>query len=289
MKKRFFIYAVLMIAFVFCLYCDVGFAAMRNLLDDFRSAISRRDLKAAQTAINEGINASDGVKSLLLYNPSDKDDDFFVPLVKALAKKGSFKDVSLYVGSGTSGLERGGNYRLGMVISSNKVIDALLEGGADPDRPRRLRDRSTGTEFDSHTTLLFETLEQLREQSVIREDDKLLERVKILAKHDASLKNVGFVGGIFVSIMGIGGEPSPTEAINFFLKGRGLDKVGNLTDENLSSILVVMKVLHDAGAGTGEANDYLKKLREQYRNIPDALKYLDKIEESFKSSSWWSW
>ena len=168
-------------------------------------------------------------------------------------------------------------------------MELLLDGGADPDKPRRLRDRSTNAEFASHTTLLFETLEQLREQPVIAEDDFLLERVKILAGHKASLKNVGVVGGIFVSILSIGGESSTTEAINYFLKGRGLESTGNLTEENLSSIINVVNVLRDAGAGTGEAKDYMKKLREKYRNIPDALKYIDRVEASFKSSSWWSW
>ncbi len=50
-----------------------------------------------------------------------------------------------------------------------------------------------------------------------------------------------------------------------------------------------MEVLKECGADTGDAKDYLKELREKYRNIPDAVKYLDKIEEAMSSGSWWPW
>ena len=283
-SKRFCVCAVVMMACVLCLTCGAGFAAMRNVLMDFRDAIIKRDSEAAQAAIKAGVNPVDAVERIILTNPSPSEDDFFVPLVKALAKKGKFKGVSLYTDSGEEGRDPQGNYRLGRAISSNKVMEALLDGGADPDKVRRLRDRSTGTEFDSNTTLLFETLQELREKPVITKDDFLLERVNILAKYKASLKSVGIVGGLFASILG-----GTTEAMCFFLKGRDLENTRSLTDKNLSSIVNVMSVLRDAGGGTGEAKDYMKNLREKYRNIPDALKYIDKVEASFKSSSWFSW
>lgn len=137
--------------------------------------------------------------------------------------------------------------------------------------------------------MLFETLDTLRKQAVITKDDKQLERVKILAGHKASLKSVGLVGGLFVSVISIGSDTIPTEAIHYFLAKRGLDKTSNLTEENLSSIVNVIKVLHECGAATGDAKDYLRKLQEKYKNIPDAQKYIGEIEDSMKSSSWWSW
>ncbi len=263
--------------------------AMRNLLSEFRSAISVRDSGKAQSLIKEGVDASDAVSIIISRNPSgNEDEDFFVPLIKALAKKTSFKNIPLYIGNGEAGRDDLGNIMLGTPIASNKILSALLDGGADPDRTRRLKDRSTGTEFDSHTTMLFETLNILRKQPVITENSDLLERVKILASHKASLKNVGLVGGLFTALVTIGSDNTvPTEAIHYFLEGRGLNRTSNMTDENLSSIVNVVKVLHDLGASTGDAKDYLKKLREKtYRNVPDAQKYLEEIEGAMKSSSW---
>ncbi len=129
MRKRFWVCAVVVMACMLCLSCGAGFGAMRNLLEDFRSAISRRDSEAAQAAIKAGVNPKDAVERIILTNPSPQEDDFFVPLVKALAKKGNFKGISLYANSGEEGRDPQGNYRLGRAVASNKVMEALLDGG----------------------------------------------------------------------------------------------------------------------------------------------------------------
>ena len=279
MRKRFCVYAVVMTAVVLCLSCGACFAAMRNLLMDFRDAIMKRDSEAAQAAIKSGVNASDGAKIILSFNPSDKDDNFFVPLIKALAKNGNFKEMKLFLG----------------FISSNKVLEALLDGGADPDVIRNQKYQAhergigdttiEGSNVDIRLTYLFEILDQLRVTEVIEENNKLLERMRILAAHKASLRNTNSVASFFSSMLDV----APTEAIHYFLVGRGLNNINNLTEWNLSSIVRVVKILSDAGADKGDAKSYLKKLREKYRNIPDAVKYIDEIEASFKSSSWFSW
>lgn len=286
MKYRMSVCAVLLVAVI----AGCSSAAMRNLLTEFDAAVSRRDSEKARSFIKEGVDANDAVRIIISRNPvGNEAEEFFVPLIKVLAKKTSFKDIPLYVGSTESGRDNQGNIMLGIPIASNKILEALLDGGADPDRTRRLKDRSTGTEFDAHTTMLFEILDTLGRQTVVTKDDKQLERVKILAGHKASLKSVGLAGGLFVSLISIGGDTIPTEAIHYFLAKRGLDRTSNLTNENLSSIVNVVKVLHECGAATGDAKDYLQKLREKYRNIPDAQKYIGEIEDAMKSSSWWSW
>lgn len=276
MKKFVVILAVLLMVTLCLNEAQTASAAMRNLFNEFQRAVERQDLESIESLIKEGLTVQDAVqytadKVQSKSSLSENEEEFYVSLIKILTKyKGNFKDAHLY------------NKQNGIILSQ-EIFKALLDGGANPDKDR----------YSNGYTLLFATLYGLGKQRIIKQDDTLLERLRMLVQHKASLIRDDNIEGTMNSLLDdfavvLGQEKTrydnDREAMSFFLKYRGLESTSYMTQDNLDSISAVMEVLHEGRASTSEAKSYLKKLREKHRNIPDALKYLDQVSDSMTSS-----
>ena len=77
-----------------------------------------------------------------------------------------------------------------------------------------------------------------------------------------------------------------------FLKNTNLFPSDHFTKadekDHFEYISKMIGLLHEAGADTKEAKKYLSELREGYRNTPEALKQIDRVEKLVNKSSFCS-
>lgn len=189
----------------------------------------------------------------------NKAEAFCITLIKKLAKsKANFKNVfsDKFLGK-KEDRERPAN------CLTNNLLRAFLDAGAEPQyylldfifKDFRYKQ---GDKWDNQKAKLF------------------LERAKILVEHKVKV-DLGWFAD------------SP---MKIFLKNIYLFPSENFTEEDKKNhfeyISEMIELLHKAGADTKEAKEYLSELRNEYRNTPEALKYLDKIEKLVNKSSFCS-
>ena len=234
--------------------------AMRNLLTEFENAVKAKDLEKANSLLKEGLNVQDAVKSTCTAinryvskgSLNEADENFYISLMNTLIEtyKGNFERYAI-----TNHLHS---------VSDN-FLQALLDAGL-------------GFQYNPRS----ETFDSLTYKKHIDKDDKDLKRFQMLL----SRKDVK--GSPYIDVDEFN-QPhiydDDTDLLAYiFLKARGLDKLENLTQENLDSMKSVFGVLNYSFFGVeGFAKSYLKGLRTKYRNMPDALKYLDEIKETLPS------
>lgn len=255
MKKHFVVFAAVMIACVLCMSWGTCFAAMRNLMDEFKTAVDAGDLEKVDALIKEGLQVNDTVAIVCLkaiFDPAVK-VDFMISLIKRLAEaKADFKYVFKIKTEYSAFINKGTNYL------STRVLKAFLEAGADPNEWGHMIDKA------GKNSPLFEELEKGSPNP---------ERIKLLVDHKASMTQ-GIIG-------------FRDQAMRYFLEHQKLESTSNLTEGRLKNIVNVLEILRKGGADKSEAKKYLKELRDKHRNVPDALKYIDKIEEAVNGSGSW--
>lgn len=192
----------------------------------------------------------------------NKAEAFCITLIKKLTKnKANFKDILGDKFLGKEG-QRSANYL------TNNLLRAFLDAGAEPQYYlldfifEKFPYKWQGNKWDNQKAKLF------------------LERAKILVDHKVKVDRGGF------------GCCSADSPMKIFLKNIYLFPSENFTEEDNKNhfeyISKMIALLHEAGADTKAAKEYLTELREKYRNTPEALKYLDKIEKLVNKSSFCS-
>ena len=225
--------------------------------------------------IKQGLNVNDTLRRMFcialdvsLINAKktneeefNKAEAFCITLIKKLTKyKANFKDIFGDKFLGKEGQEAANRL-------TNNLLRAFLDAGAEPQYYlldfifENFPYKWQGNKWDNQKAKLF------------------LERAKILVDHKVKVDR----GGCGCS------ADSPMKV---FLKNIYLFPSENFTEEDNKNhfeyISKMIALLHEAGADTKAAKEYLTELREKYRNTPEALKYLDKIEKLVNKSSFCS-
>ena len=251
MKNKYFCLSSIVLALSLCITFTAS-GAMRNLLHEFHSAIYAGDMNKVNSLIKEGLYVNDAIEPT--YNFCLKISQLIsaAPDAKTLAAEkfcvSLVKTLSRAKADFTNSLAYYDNYKL-----SANILKAFLEAGADPDK-------TIANRVPSALFLLLESAANMQN----------VEKISILVEHKASLTK------------GIYGFRD--HALCFFLQNRGLEKTSNFTSSNLNFIFSVVDILRKAGADTSDAKKYLASLRDKYRNIPDALRYVNEIEKRIDKS-----
>ena len=199
-------------------------------------------------------NVTAGSKNSGLNNA----EEFCIALIQRLRKaKADFKDVfgDKFLGS---------RYKHAANDLTNNLLGAFLNAGADPNQ------------YSSNPSLLNEIFANSPNESrydgkwIYKWNDQKaeinLERAKMLLDHKVSLGSLAYNW----YICGSHGDSAMAE----FLKHIAL--VGEFPEDfdkkRFEYISKMLELLHNAKADPKDAKDYLSKLREDFRNIPEALK-----------------
>lgn len=260
MKKFVVILAIVVMAALFLNEAQTASAAMRNLLSEFQIAMYAGDLDKINSLIKDGLQVNDTLE--MVYDLAmaksvspgkvSVSEDFLVSLIKRLAKaKANFKDKDVFDQTSTYDLT---------YLNYNLLV-AFLDAGINPDVIPLSRKYWDKKEY--HSPLFY-----------CLSSEGYSKTIKLLVEHGASL-SYGMYG-------------FRTHAMAFFLEHRDLEYTSSLTENNLKYITEVVEILRKAGADKSDAKKYLEKCREKHRNVPDALKYLDKIEDAV-NGSWFDW
>ena len=243
MKKFVFILTVVLMVVLFLNEVQTASAAMRNLMTEFMRAVENKNLEKVNSLLKEGLNFDDAAN----YT--------WAVIVKNIESI-SNKDEDFYISLISTTFE--GKFKrkkLSVAPSSDKFLRALLKAGVVFERDV----------FPlPYWNLYMGAIDSLRAKKHIGENDKDLKRLRMLFDEFRDYK------------------PGPGPGLAYyFLEGRGLDDPNNLTQENLDSMLLVFEILkgNDNWEFRSHAKNYLDSLRKRYRNIPDALKYIDKIDD----------
>lgn len=243
--KRFVFIISLVLMVALCLNeAQTASAAMRNLLTEFQNALKAKDLEKANSLLKEGLNVQDAF-------------DATKTAINNYTSKGSFNEAeeNFYISLITKTFK--GKFK-GYLISSSsfsetfsdKFLKVLLDAGMDS------------------SCLRANLCHYLSNRQHIDKNDQNLKNLQIILKRGDS--DISRDLWVFIN---------DSVLPSFFIRQRVFGNPENLTQENLDSILLIFGILNYSAEGVEAAKYNLNKLREQYRNVPEALQYLDKVEE----------
>lgn len=262
----------------FCLHVGNASAALRNLFDEYKSAVSSENIAAVKSLLKEGLQVRDAAEycAELVQHKTHPSDKFKITLIKTLKNAGAnFADFlprqehSIHISP----------WRM----ISTPVLKVLLESGVDPNS--YLPEESNvflkmASWFITEGRLLFYTLSS--EYTTKHKSADVIERVKTAVQHGASL-DYWFGWKSSMAFFLEESWPEISKALNSGSK--------STVETYTAYLLEVITILKEAGAGTAEAKKFIESKREEFRNVPDMLVYLDRLQESLTTSFWlrWKW
>ena len=306
-------YSFVLFSFLLVLFCIsnvcVASAAMRNLLSEFNNATNiftydnsheavgglnknidyEKSLNQIDGLIKQGLHVDDAVGRACylalnisyLYKKGSSEElnraeAFCIALIKRLAKaKADFKEVLGEKFLGSKSKEAANNL-------TNNLLKTLLEAGADPNKYSGKRSLLNEIFHDS-------PYNESQKNSPKWNDQKAkmnLERAKMLIEHKVSLGSLSYN----YYVCGSNGDTAMAELLKNTYLRRMLNGYISVEDEKkqFEYISNMLELLRNAGADPKDAKKYLDGLREEYRNTPEALKYIDRVEKLINKSSFCS-
>ena len=273
---HFGIVALLVVLFSLSNIC-VASAALRNLLSEFQSAISQQNLEKVQSLLKEGVDIND-VALLVVKNTTDtRNLSFDVTLIQEVAKaKGGKKALINNFPPHDNGAASAKFFR----NIPNATLKALIEAGIDPNVqfPSGLWFAIWDMLMNSER-LIFSTLSKEYTHSHIAYN--VIERLKILVDNGAK---TDFWFGF-----------DTRSAAQYFVENSWDDLVKALTSSEATKATYtayfseVINILKNAGADMSKAQDFLESKRDEYRNYPEVIAYINQLDEILTSSFWESW
>ena len=277
MKKHFsFVLFSLMVTLFYVSNVCVASAALRNLLSEFRSAVSSNNIEKVQALLKEGVDINDVAKFVIVNSPAKSNGSFYVSLIETVAKvKGGKKALQ-----NNFPPDDDGNFYRKFNDIPNAVLKALLEAGIDPDAQITSGFfYSILDMFWNNGRFIFQTLSKEYTQS--HTASQVIERVKILVDNGAK---TDFWFGFDTRSAG-----------QYFVENSWEDLVKALTsseavkEKYTSYFTKVINILKDAGADMTKAKEFLKDKRDDYRNYPDVIAYINQLDEIITGSFWQNW
>lgn len=253
----------------------VASAALRNLLSEFQSAVSQKDIGKVQNLLKEGVDINDVALLVTKNSQGTGNISFDVMLIQEVAKvKGGKKALINNFPPDVDGR----NFNK----IPNATLKALLEVGIDPNVQVQSGFLSSLLDmFLNYQRFIFQTLS--KEYTHSHTADNVIERVKILVDNGAK---TDFWFGF-----------DTRSAAQYFVENSWEDLVKALTSSEAVKekytvyFSEVINVLKNSGADMSGAKKFLEGKRDEYRNYPDVIAYINQLDEILTRSFWqrWKW
>lgn len=267
--------ALLVVLFSLSNIC-VASAALRNLLSEFQSAVTQKDIEKVQGLLKEGVDINDVAPLVIKNSINTRNLSFDIALIQAVAKAKGGKEALI----NNFPPEPEGNVIFNKI--PNATLKALLEIGIDPNvqLPSGFWYAILNM-LGNDRTFIFQTLS--KEYTRSHTANNVVERVKILVDNKAK---TDFWFGF-----------GTRSAAQYFVENSWEDLFKALTsseavkEKYTSYFSEVINVLKNAGADMSGAKKFLEGKRDEYRNYPDVIAYINQLDEILTSSFWqcWKW
>ena len=270
--------ALLVVLFSLSNIC-VASAALRNLLSEFQSAVSQKDIGKVQNLLKEGVDINDVALLVTKNSQGTGNISFDVMLIQEVAKvKGGKKAlINNFPPSDNAAASAKFFNKI-----PNAILKALIGAGIDPNVQFlgglwfAIWDMIMNSE-----RLIFSTLST--EYVYSHSANNVVERLRILLDNGAKTD------------FGFGFDTR--SAAQYFVENSWDDLFKALTsseavkEKYTSYFSEVISILKDAGVDMSGAKKFLEGKRDEYRNYPDVIAYINQLDEILTRSFWqrWKW